>query len=112
MRPLARVTWLFTRGKRTVRINRSPDGLSVTVSGPGHDERNFGFRDHATATEFLRLYEQDLERGGWALQAVVERRSPQNAGRIPRSGERRRRTTGPDDPMHRSPPDDMLKTSS
>jgi hypothetical protein len=90
MEALARVSWLFVRGTETIRLNYSAETLSLAASGPGHDRKIFTFGDESTAAEFLRLYEHSLTTGGWALQAVVERRARALSSATPAGGERRR----------------------
>lgn len=73
MQTLSRVTWLFVRGTETIRVSHLDSTLSVTVEGPGHQERLFTFGDPATLDEFLHLYEQNLVDDGWMLQGFVDR---------------------------------------
>ena len=82
--------WLYVRSDRAIRIRRSSDGLMVLVCGPGPNEHAHVFNNRAFLEKFLTLYTEFLERDGWLLQPVAERRQETGTGPRPAAVDRRR----------------------
>jgi hypothetical protein len=85
--------WLFTRGNESVRmtVEDQPSGASLVVRGPGTASAAYQFPTLDALMEFARLQEQQLQREGFQLQAIAERRV----------GDERRSEPRPDRPDRR-----------
>ena len=68
--------WLFTRGNESVRmiVEDQPPGAALVVRGPGTASATYQFPTLDALMEFARLQEQQLQRDGFQLQAIAERR--------------------------------------
>ena len=86
--------WLFTRDNESVRmtVEDQPSGAALVVRGPGTASATYQFPSMDALMEFARLQEQELQRKGFHLQAIAERRvGDRRTAPRPDGAERRRR---------------------
>lgn len=75
MSTAATIAWLYVQGHQSIRIQQSADKLMLLVCGPGPAEHSHAFDSSGTLDDFLRWYTMVLERDGWTLQVVRDRRT-------------------------------------
>ena len=87
--------WLFTRDNESVRmtVEDQPSGAALVVRGPGTASATYQFPTMDALMEFAKGQEQQLQRDGFHLQAIAERRVGSDRRAEPRTdiSERRRR---------------------
>ncbi len=90
-------TWLYTRGKESIRI--VADDQQLVVYGPGVDERAQPVDGEDDALLQHTLIEQRLILGGWTLDRLItERRSGRERRDDVRPSQERRRRLGEETP--------------
>jgi hypothetical protein len=74
-------------------VEDQPSGVALLVRGPGTASATYQFPTHDALMEFAKLQEQQLQREGFQLQAIAERRVRDDRRSEPRPDmpERRRR---------------------
>ena len=83
-------TWLYTRGRESVRIVAT--ATELVVYGPGESERSQSCVDEEDALGQQRLIEQRMILGGWTLDRLItDRRSGRERRDDDRAGSERRR---------------------
>ena len=68
-------TWLFTRGRESVRLEaHAGSTLRLVVAGPGATRATKNFRDLAALVSYQATYERRLVLQGFALERLIDER--------------------------------------